>query len=108
MFFVSCYLEFLVVASIRCFRISKIGLVILLKYDRNVRVGQCEMYFVLFYFQNLLIKDIIGIPRLGFLVCSPYQVALNARPKILLLCLCNISEGFGADLRRFCLSMLQC
>ena len=82
---------------------------ILLKYDRIVRVGQCEiLYFVLFYFQNLVIKDIIGIPRLGFLVCSPYQVALNARPKILLLCLCNISEGFGADLRRFCLSMLQC
>ena len=76
---------------------------ILLKYDRNVRVGRCEMlYFVLFYFQNLLIKD-IGIPRLGFLVrCRPYQVALNVRPKIFLLCLSNISEGFEtADLRPF-------
>ena len=83
---------------------------ILLKYDRNVRVGQCEMlYFVLFYFQNLLMKDIIGIPRLDFLVCRPYQVALNVRPKIFLLCLSNISEGFEtADLRPFCVSMLQC
>ena len=106
---------------------------VLLKYDRNVRVGQCEMYFVLFYFQNLLIKhlfqasihnclncvhncddhsslkDIIGIPRLGFLVCRPYQVALNLRPKIFLLCLSNISEGFEtADLRPFCVSMLKC
>ena len=53
-------------------------------------------------------KDIIGISRLSFLVCCPYQVALNARPKLFLVCLCNISGSFGADLRRFCLSMLQC
>ena len=69
----------------------------------------CEiLYFVFFSFQNLLMKDIIGIPRLGFLVCCPHQVALTAWPKIFLLCLCNISEGFGADSRPFCLSMLLC
>ena len=36
-----------------------------IKYDRNVRVVRSLAFCFFFSFQNLLMKDIIGIPRLG-------------------------------------------